>query len=78
MAASSPTRPKAVVIGGENSDRNDGRRQVPRTADLNRLKQQLTVVTSSYATRVSQIQRCKNASNAAVTSIFQRVIDPFC
>lgn len=50
-------RPKPVVVGGENSDRNDGRRQVPRTADLNRLKQQLTVVTNSVSTRVAHIQR---------------------
>ena len=45
-----------VSLGGEKTER-DGRRQVPRTADLNRLKQQLTVATTSVAHRVGQIQR---------------------
>jgi hypothetical protein len=54
---SSPKGKVVVSIGGEKTDRNDGRRQMPRTADLNRLKQQLTGVTTSVPHRVGLIQR---------------------
>lgn len=79
-SGSSPNSSRAqviVTIGGEKTDRNDGRRQMPRTADLNRLKQQLATSSTTAAHRVGLIQRYIGAFtyNQTLTRHFDTTMD---